>query len=79
MKSFAVSQEGLPVLLAQFFAMLDEMRAKSRKVVDHFLVIGYQEFANVCDSLGAANTSHNQPTENEVLATSGLADAASTR
>ena len=58
--------------------MLDEMRAKSRKVVDHFLVIGYQEFANVCDSLGAANTSHNQPTENEVLATSGLAVAAST-
>ena len=79
MKSFAVSQEGLPVFLAQFFAMLDEMRAKSRKVVDHFLVISYQEFANVCDSLGAANTSHNQPTENEVLATSGLADAASTR
>ena len=78
MKSFAVSQESLPVLRAQFFAMLDEMLAKSRKVVDHFLVIGYQEFANVCDSLGAANTSHNQPTENEVLATSGLAVAAST-
>ena len=73
-----MSQKGLPVLRAQFFAMLDEMRAKSRKVVDHFLVIGYQEFANVCDSLGAENTSQNQPTENEVLATSGLAVAAST-
>ena len=73
-----MSQKGLPVLRAQFFAMLDEMRAKSRKVVDHFLVIGYQEFANVCDSLGAENTSQNQPTENEVLATSRLADAAST-
>ena len=79
MKSFAVSQEGLPVLRAQFLAMLDEMRAKSRKVVDHFLVIGYQEFANVLHTLGAANTFQNQPTENEVLATSGLADAASTR
>ena len=79
MKSFAMSQKGLPVLRAQFFAMLDEMRAKSRKVVDHFLVIGYQEFANVLHTLGAANTFQNQPTENEVLATSGLADAASTR
>ena len=74
-----MSQKGLPVLRAQFFAMLDEMRAKSRKVVDHFLVIGYQEFANVLHTLGAANTFQNQPTENEVLATSGLADAASTR
>ena len=59
--------------------MLDEMRAKNRKVVDHFPVIGYQEFANVLHTLGAANTFQNQPTENEVLATSGLADAASTR
>ena len=74
-----MSQKGLPVLRAQFFAMLDEMRAKSRKVVDRFLVIGYQEFANVLHTLGAANTFQNQPTENEVLATSGLADAASTR
>ena len=78
MKSFAMSQKGLPVLRAQFFAMLDEMRAKSRKVVDHFPVVGYQEFANVLHTLGAANTFQNQPTENEVLATSGLADAAGT-
>ena len=54
------------MLRAQFFPVRDDTRAKNRKVVDHFLVICHHEFPNVIDTLSAANTSQNQPTENEV-------------